>query len=78
MQTHLLERDFTCPGCGKRIPSLDKLEKDADTRRKVKEYIEKTIEDGKNQGEEGGKSEVDVTNSGPTVRSNQRKLDISC
>ncbi|TRM65599.1 DWNN domain-containing protein [Schizophyllum amplum] len=51
IQTHLLERDFICPSCGKKIPSLDKLIIDKTAREHVWEYIEKIIEESK-KGEE--------------------------
>ncbi|KAF8202266.1 DWNN domain-containing protein [Pholiota molesta] len=55
IQTHLLERDFICPNCGKKILSLDKLSIDKPTRTKVADYIEKAIEESKKEGagEEG-------------------------
>ncbi|KAG5723671.1 hypothetical protein E4T56_gene20242 [Termitomyces sp. T112] len=52
IQTHLLERDFICPSCAKKIASLDKLIVDKPTRIKVADYIEKAIEDSKKEGEE--------------------------
>lgn len=54
IQTHLLERDFICPHCGKKIASLDKLNMDKPMRTKVTDYIEKAIEDSKKDGEEEG------------------------
>ncbi|KAI6096978.1 DWNN domain-containing protein [Pisolithus croceorrhizus] len=53
IQTHLLERDFVCPNCGKKIPSLDKLVVDKSMRTKVSEHIDKVIEQSKKDGEEG-------------------------
>lgn len=52
IQTHLLERDFICPNCAKKIPSLDKLIVDKPARTSVSDYIEKAIEDSKKEGEE--------------------------
>ncbi|KAF5383655.1 hypothetical protein D9615_003664 [Tricholomella constricta] len=52
IQTHLLERDFICPNCAKKVASLDKLVVDKPTRTKVADYIEKAIEDSKKEGEE--------------------------
>ena len=52
IQTHLLERDFICPNCAKKIASLDKLIVDKPTRIKVTDYIEKAIEDSKKEREE--------------------------
>lgn len=50
IQTHLLERDFVCPKCGKKIASLDKVLPDQDSRKKVHEYIERAIEDSRKEG----------------------------
>ncbi|KDQ61733.1 hypothetical protein JAAARDRAFT_31201 [Jaapia argillacea MUCL 33604] len=50
IQSILLERDFACPSCGKRIPSLDKVAMDKPTRTKVADYIDKAIEDSKKEG----------------------------
>lgn len=52
IQTHLLERDFLCPNCGKKIASLDKILMDKPTRTKVADYIDKAIEDSKKDGED--------------------------
>ena len=54
IQTHLLERDFVCPNCGKRIASLDKLLVDKPTRTKVADYIEKVMEESKREGGDEG------------------------
>ncbi|KAK7025255.1 hypothetical protein R3P38DRAFT_3269965 [Favolaschia claudopus] len=50
VQTHLLERDFVCPNCSKKIPSLDKLIVDKPMRTKVLDYIENAIEESKKEG----------------------------
>lgn len=52
IQTHLLERDFLCPNCGKKVASLDKLIADKPMRLKVSDYVEKAIEDSKKESEE--------------------------
>ncbi|KAF9530445.1 DWNN domain-containing protein [Crepidotus variabilis] len=57
IQTHLLERDFICPSCGKKIASLDKLLLDKPMRTKVADYIEKAIEESKKAGGEDGQGE---------------------
>ncbi|KAJ8095271.1 Protein mpe1 [Marasmius tenuissimus] len=67
IQTHLLERDFICPNCAKKIPSLDKLAADKETRTKVNDYIEKAIEESKkedveDQGVKGGAQPEDGIN----------------
>ena len=36
VQTHLLERDFLCPNCARKIPSLDKLIVDKPMRARVR------------------------------------------
>ncbi len=54
IQTHLLERDFICPNCAKKIPSLDKLAIDKPTRTKVADYIERAMEESKREGGEDG------------------------
>ncbi|KAF8659827.1 hypothetical protein AX16_001712 [Volvariella volvacea WC 439] len=56
IQTHLLERDFVCPNCSKKIASLDKLVADKPTRTKVSDYIEKAIEESRKEGAEDGGS----------------------
>ncbi|KAJ6515105.1 DWNN domain-containing protein [Mycena vitilis] len=50
IQTHLLERDFICPNCAKKIASLDKLVVDKPMRTKVTDYIESVIEESKKDG----------------------------
>lgn len=50
IQTHLLERDFICPNCSKKIASLDKLLADKPMRTKVADYIEKAMEESKKDG----------------------------
>jgi hypothetical protein len=58
IQTHLLERDFICPSCAKKIPSLDKLEMDKPARMRVNDYIEKAIEESKKDGGEDDQAKV--------------------
>jgi len=52
IQTHLLERDFMCPKCNKKIPSLDKVVMDKPTRTKVADYIDKKVEESRKEAEE--------------------------
>ncbi|KIY49977.1 DWNN-domain-containing protein [Fistulina hepatica ATCC 64428] len=52
IQTHLVEHDFTCPQCGEKVPSLDKLIVDNSARDKVTSYIEQAIEESKEGAEE--------------------------
>ena len=58
IQTYLLERDFLCPNCGKKVASLDKLMADKPMRLKVSDYIEKVIEDSKKEIEEESPSKT--------------------
>ncbi len=52
IQTHLLERDFICPNCAKKITSLDELFADKPMRTQITDYIEKAIEKSKTEVEE--------------------------
>ena len=52
IQTHLLERDFLCPNCGRKIASLDKVVMDKPMRTKVADYIDKAIEVSKKDGDD--------------------------
>lgn len=47
IQTHLLERYFICPNCGKKLASLDKLVPDLAERRRVGDHFEKAIEESR-------------------------------
>jgi protein MPE1 len=58
IQSHLLERDFVCPNCERKVPGLDKLHKDLETRTAVATYIEKVIEDSKH-AEDGADGPAD-------------------
>ncbi|PWN47918.1 hypothetical protein IE53DRAFT_389925 [Violaceomyces palustris] len=51
IQTHLLEHDFSCAECEKRIPDLELLIKDDETRARVRDYIKTTIESSERQAE---------------------------
>jgi hypothetical protein len=65
IQTYLLERDFLCPNCAKKVPSLDKLIVDKPTRTKVADYIEKAIEESRKESEEEAPSKTaTATNTG--------------
>jgi len=55
IQTHLLEKDFTCPSCGAKISSLDKLIVDKPMRTKVGDYIDKEIKKSQREAEEESK-----------------------
>ncbi|KAJ7281475.1 DWNN domain-containing protein [Mycena rebaudengoi] len=54
IQTHLLERDFVCPNCAKKIASLDKLAMDKPVRLRVEAYIQNVIEESKKEGGDDG------------------------
>ena len=60
IQTHLLERDFLCPNCGKKIPSLDKVVIDKPMRTKVADYIDKAMEDSKRDADEEAASTENI------------------
>ncbi|KAG8923692.1 hypothetical protein FRC02_010976 [Tulasnella sp. 418] len=51
IQTHLLEANFECPNCHKKVPSLDKLIVDRECRQKVKNYIDHAVEESKKEEE---------------------------
>ncbi|KAI8996331.1 DWNN domain-containing protein [Trametes punicea] len=51
VQTHLLERDFLCPNCARKIPSLDKLIVDKPMRARVHDYIDQEIEKSRQEAE---------------------------
>lgn len=70
IQTHLLEHDFSCAECDKRIADLGNLKRDDETRRKVETYVEEAVkkseeeirerEQQQQQREEGDKKEEDA------------------
>jgi len=68
IQTHLLEKDFICPSCGKKIQSLDKLIMDKPSRTKVSDYIEKAIEESRKDGGEDGLNGKEDPSSHQQVR----------
>lgn len=45
INTHLLENDFICPQCGKKVASLDKLVLDKPMRTRVGDYIDKMMKE---------------------------------
>lgn len=73
IQTHLLERDFLCPSCGKKIASLDRVLMDKPTRTKVLDYIDKVIEESKKEGEEENDS---ATGSAPVGEVSKFPLSV--
>ncbi|KAJ7224243.1 DWNN domain-containing protein [Mycena pura] len=73
IQAHLLERDFLCPNCAKKITSLDKLMLDKPLRTKVADYIEKAIEESKKEGSGEGAAD---TSSSTGVDSSNTEQDM--
>jgi protein MPE1 len=69
IQTHLLERDFICPSCGKKFASLDKLVVDKPMRTRVADYIDRVVEESKKEGEEEGNPKFAGTHTNGHVRS---------
>ncbi|TBU27286.1 DWNN domain-containing protein [Dichomitus squalens] len=57
VQTHLLERDFLCPNCARKIPSLDKLIVDKPTRARVHDYVDSEIERSRQEAERADRQE---------------------
>lgn len=57
MQTHLLERDFLCPNCARKIPSLDKLIVDKPARARVHDYVDGEIERSRQEAEKAERQE---------------------
>lgn len=55
IQTHLLEHEFICAECERRIPDLDQLRPDEEARKSVREYIKETIEQSERDLEEDAK-----------------------
>ncbi|KAI0350721.1 DWNN-domain-containing protein [Trametes cingulata] len=51
VQTHLLERDFLCPNCARKIPSLDKLIVDKPMRARVHDFIDQEVERSRQEAE---------------------------
>lgn len=67
IQTHLLERDFICPNCSKKIASLDGLEVDTPMRAKVNDYIEGEIEKSRTEGADEEMGMIRPMTDGPSV-----------
>ncbi|KAF8586436.1 DWNN-domain-containing protein [Ramaria rubella] len=67
VQTFLLERDFLCPGCGSKIPSLDKLVMDKPTRTRVNDYIDKEIKEYQKNEEKAENATSRTSTPVPTV-----------
>ncbi|RXW14452.1 hypothetical protein EST38_g11402 [Candolleomyces aberdarensis] len=71
IQTHLLERDFVCPHCSKKIASLDKLIVDTEARARTAAYIDKLIEESRKDAE--GSVNIDP---GATGEGDDQEQDI--
>lgn len=57
--THLLEHDFNCPECGKRIKDLADLQRDDEVRKQVREYIDAEMEKSEKKMQEAEQAEKD-------------------
>ncbi|EPQ28860.1 uncharacterized protein PFL1_03663 [Pseudozyma flocculosa PF-1] len=66
IQTHLLEHDFTCAECDKRIPDLEKLKADDETRQKVRDYVQQAIEKSEREVEEENRRDEAGAGNGTT------------
>lgn len=71
IQTHLLEHEFTCAECDKRIADLEQLKADDEMRKKVKEYVKETIEQSEREVEE----EASKAEHGDTADKPDNKAD---
>ncbi|KAF8327187.1 DWNN domain-containing protein [Cantharellus anzutake] len=69
VQTHLLERDFSCPGCQEKISTLDMLIPDVVTRGHVKNYTEEEI--AKSEEAANDLSEIGKTSKSPELGDTQ-------
>ncbi|KAF7370552.1 hypothetical protein MSAN_00687600 [Mycena sanguinolenta] len=76
IQTHLLERDFVCPNCAKKIASLDKLVVDKPMRTKVADYIESVIEESKKEGSDEGATATAGASSSTTTGQGEDQQDF--
>ncbi|PWN32529.1 DWNN-domain-containing protein [Meira miltonrushii] len=57
--THLLEHDFNCPECGKRVKDLADLQRDDEVRKQVREYIDAEMEKSEKKMQEAEQAEKD-------------------
>lgn len=57
IHSHLLENDFVCPNCLKRINSLERLIIDKPMRTRVADYIDKTIKESNEVEDARGNTE---------------------
>ncbi|KAK0532442.1 Protein mpe1 [Tilletia horrida] len=63
IQTHLLEHDFQCAECEKRIPDLADLKRDEDTIKKVRQYVQDVMARHE-RGEAGAATETGTAADG--------------
>lgn len=75
IQTHLLERDFTCPNCSQKVHSLDKLLVDKPMRTRVADYIDTAIEQNKKEEQSALAAENDATNE-PTAATDASDINL--
>lgn len=61
LHSHLLENNFICPNCSKRISSVDKLLIDKPMRTRVGDYIDKIIKETR-EAEESVLKAMDTQN----------------
>lgn len=73
IQTHLLEHDFVCPNCQKKITSLDKLIINKPLRTRVGDYIDRAIEESRKEAEILGSSGT-PTQGTPATEAEQVRL----
>jgi len=66
IQTHLLEHDFVCPNCQKKIASLDKLVINKPLRTRVGDYVDKAVEESRREAEALGSSGTPIQSTSTT------------
>lgn len=60
--THLLEHEFQCPECEKRVKDLVELQRDDDVRKQVREYVEAEMDQSEKklqEAEQAAQDEID-------------------
>lgn len=77
IQTHLLENDFVCPNCQKKITSLDKLIVNKPLRTRVGDYIDKAIEESRKEAEASDSSGLPLqrTSTPETEQTSSTKVE---
>ncbi|WFC99664.1 Protein mpe1 [Malassezia yamatoensis] len=74
VQTYLFEHDFLCPECEKHIPDIETVKIDEAKRKRVREYIDCTIERSEEAFEQGTK--VDEEANAAANEAHQAELAI--